>query len=293
MVRFVCYAALALTFTCPAFCQDKLSPGQQKMKALSFMIGDWQFTNDDGEVRTQSISWINRKSFIERREGAVREVYGWDLEKNQYTAWTFGSEGGHGKAVGNKQGNGWHFVYQPYYVSSGRKVTSFATITPKDKDTLHVVGQFSEREFDIELKRIQPTPDTQSLAFLIGKWEGTAKVGDDESKGAVEYEWMTQRNFMRQTITLGEIEIVHVLGWNPSTNSMKTWGFGGQGGHGEMTWSKLGERHWREESKNWVAPDGSDAHFLLETKVDGNELQIDGFFRMGDEETKVEIRATK
>jgi len=293
MLRCTCVFALALTSVYPAFSQEELSPGQQKMQALSFMIGDWEYKDADGAVRKQSINWINNKSFIERREGNVREIFGWDLKNNQYTAWTFGGIGGHGQAVGAKKGDGWFFNYQPYYVADGRAVVSFATVTPKDKDTIHVVGQFDANKFDLKLKRIQPTPDTKSLAFLIGKWEGTAKVGDDESKSSVEFEWMTQKNFLRQTISLGETEIVHVIGWNPTTNSMKTWGFGGQGGHGEMTWTKLGENHWREESKNWVTPDGADAHFLLETKVTGNQLHIDGFFLRNGEKTDIVIRASK
>jgi hypothetical protein len=128
----------------------------------------------------------------------------------------------------------------------------------------------------------------KSLEFLIGSWNGTATVGGEESKARVEYAWMNQNNFVMQTISLGDTKIVHILGWDPATNSMRTWGFGGQGGHGEMTWTKLGERRWKEESTDWIAGDGGKAHFLLETKVTRNELLIKGFFKT-DEKTEIVI----
>lgn len=293
MFRSIGVVALVVAFVYPAFCQDEPTIGQQKMEALSFMIGDWEYTDDEGKVRTQSVNWINNKSFIERREGSFREIYGWDLKEKQYTVWGFGGVGGHGQAVGTKTDDGWHFKYQPYFLANGTAVTNTWTVAPKDKDTVHIVGQFRNAKVDRKLKRIKPTPDIKSLSFLIGEWTGTAKVGDDESKATVEYEWMNQQNFVRQTITFGEDKIAHVIGWNPTTNSMMTWGFGGRGGHGEMTWSKLGEHHWREESPNWMTPEGKDAHFILETKVDGNQLHIDGFFRMGEEKSDIVIRAAK
>ena len=132
----------------------------------------------------------------------------------------------------------------------------------------------------------------KSLEFLIGSWSGTATVGGDESKARVEYAWMNQDNFIMQTISLGDMEIVHILGWDPATSSMRTWGFGGQGGNGEMAWTKLGDHRWKEESTNWIAQDGTKAQFLLETSVTGDDLLIEGLFKT-DEETKVVIKAQK
>jgi hypothetical protein len=134
--------------------------------------------------------------------------------------------------------------------------------------------------------------EVKSLEFLIGSWNGTATVGGEESKARVEYAWMNQNNFVMQTISLGDMKIVHIVGWDPATSSMRTWGFGGQGGHGEMAWTKLGDHRWKEDSPNWIAANGEKAHFLLETKVTGDELLIQGFFKT-DEETKVVIKAQR
>ena len=134
--------------------------------------------------------------------------------------------------------------------------------------------------------------EMKSLEFLIGSWHGTASVGGEESHARVEYAWMNQKNFVKQTIFLGDAQLVHIIGWDPVTSSLRTWGFGGRGGHGEMAWTKLDDRSWKEEAEDWVAPTGSKARFLLETKITGDELVIDGFFEEA-ERTKISVKAKR
>lgn len=119
------------------------------------MIGDWEYKKEDGTVATQSISWINNKSFIQRVDGEVRDIIGWDLAEKQFATWTFGGLGGHGKALWTKKGDSWYHEFKPYYVASGEAVTSFTSLTPIGTDSIRVTGQFMDKKLDITVTRVK------------------------------------------------------------------------------------------------------------------------------------------
>ena len=116
--------------------EDDLTPGQEKIKQLAFMVGDWQYKKEDGTIVTQSISWINNNSFIQRVDGEVREIIGWDLTEKRFASWMFGGLGGHGKALWTKKGDSWYLEFKPYYIASGEAVTSYATLTPTGENVI-------------------------------------------------------------------------------------------------------------------------------------------------------------
>jgi hypothetical protein len=119
------------------------------------MIGEWQYEKEDGSVATQSITLINNNSFIQRVDGSVREITGWDLKEKKFASWMFGGRGGHGKAFWEKKGESWYHEYKPYYLASGEAVTSFATLTSTGKDTVSVAGQFMDGKFATTLTRVK------------------------------------------------------------------------------------------------------------------------------------------
>ena len=144
---------------------------------------------------------------------------------------------------------------------------------------------------------VEPITTREHIAVLepmIGTWEGKATVGGNESPPTVSYRWINHKNFILQTIDCPDIdlEVNHVIGWEPKSKSVRTWGFGGNGGHGEMVWTKKGPMNWAEESKDWTLPDGKNGHFLLETKVAHDKLEITGFFAAeGQAKTEMAISA--
>jgi hypothetical protein len=134
------------------------------------------------------------------------------------------------------------------------------------------------------------------LEPLIGDWKGSSTVGGEESPTNVSYRWINQKTFVLQSIEFqnGDLEITHVIGWDPKTKQVKTWGFGGKGGYGEMVWTKKGPTNWIEESKDWTVPTGKSAHFRLESSLTGNRMMITGFFQAESEErTEVSIQVEK
>ena len=145
----------------------------------------------------------------------------------------------------------------------------------------------------------QPVTTSEHLAFLeplIGEWKGNSTIGDQESPTRVSFRWINQKTFVLQSMEFqgGDLEITHVIGWDPKTKQVKTWGFGGSGGYGEMVWTKKSPTNWIEESKDWTVPTGESARFRLENSLTGNRMVITGFFQPeGDERIDLSIQVEK
>ena len=97
--------------------------GQQKMRTLAFMIGDWDVTENAGTTKTMSIRWINNNSFIELVLGDYREIIGWDSEEEGFVSQAFDGNGGHARYLWTKSpGDVWHQEARPaYYAGDGTK----------------------------------------------------------------------------------------------------------------------------------------------------------------------------
>jgi hypothetical protein len=95
----------------------------------------------------------------------------------------------------------------------------------------------------------------QELAWLLGEWVGT--TGD----GAVlvSSHWSDDgRYIIREFVDYGDdgevVSGTQRIGWDASTNRIKSWAFDSQGGTGEGFWRRDGER-WVVETTE-VMPDG-------------------------------------
>lgn len=98
----------------------------------------------------------------------------------------------------------------------------------------------------------------QPLSWLLGEWAGVA----DDQAIVVSSNWSDSGNYLiREFAVHGESEDVVTgterIGWDPVTSQIKSWSFDSQGGRGESTWNRDGER-WIVESAK-VMPDGKTA----------------------------------
>jgi len=103
----------------------------------------------------------------------------------------------------------------------------------------------------------------KDLEWLIGDWKLEAK--DRSLK--LHFEWMAQRNFIKNTyaaikdrkstLTGGQI-----IGWNPKLGRIVSWHFDAEGGFGDDVWTKDGSK--------WV-------------------IEATGVFRNGSESTAVNV----
>lgn len=82
----------------------------------------------------------------------------------------------------------------------------------------------------------------EELAWMVGEWL-------DESEGVrveTRIDWAENRNFLVRTYTLqidGEAAAsgTQWIGWDASTEQIKSWVFDSEGGHGSGTWTNVGD----------------------------------------------------
>jgi uncharacterized protein (TIGR02246 family) len=110
----------------------------------------------------------------------------------------------------------------------------------------------------------------KDLQWLIGQWLSESTVRPLRLK----FEWMAQRNFIRNTYSLsgGDPDAIagaQVIGWNPKLGRIVSWHFHSEGGFGSDVWIKDGEK-WVIEATG-VSADGSvSASVNVLTPLDAN-----------------------
>lgn len=96
----------------------------------------------------------------------------------------------------------------------------------------------------------------KDLEWLIGDWAPEAK----DQPLRLHFEWMAQRNFIRNVFTVSKdkestLTGGQIIGWNPRKGRIVSWHFDAQGGFGEDVWTKDGSK-WVIEASGTMR-DGS------------------------------------
>ncbi len=112
----------------------------------------------------------------------------------------------------------------------------------------------------------------KDLEWLIGDWMPEAK--DRPLK--LHFEWMAQRNFIKNTYTASKdgksmLTGGQIIGWNPKLGRIVSWHFDAEGGFGDDVWTKDGSK-WVIEAKG-VFRNGSESTAVnVLTVVDANSF---------------------
>jgi uncharacterized protein (TIGR02246 family) len=110
------------------------------------------------------------------------------------------------------------------------------------------------------------------LAWLIGDWTLDSK--DRSLK--IHFEWMAQKNFIRNTFTAtkdGQAALTggQIIGWNPRLGQIVSWHFGANGGFGNGVWTRDGSK-WVIDASS-IARDGAEgASVNILTPIDANSF---------------------
>jgi uncharacterized protein (TIGR02246 family) len=101
----------------------------------------------------------------------------------------------------------------------------------------------------------------KDLEWLIGDWVPEAK----DQPLRLHFEWMAQRNFIKNTYTVtkdGQSTLTggQIIGWDPRLGRIVSWHFDAQGGFGKDIWMKDGQK-WVIEATG-VLRDGSESTAL-------------------------------
>ncbi len=112
----------------------------------------------------------------------------------------------------------------------------------------------------------------KDLDWLIGDWTLDAK----DSPLKLHFEWMAQKNFIKNTYTVtqdGKSTLTggQIIGWNPKLGRIVSWHFDAEGGFGNDTWTKDGSK-WVIEAKG-VFRNGSESSAVnMVTPIDANSF---------------------
>jgi len=126
--------------------------------------------------------------------------------------------------------------------------------------------------------------ELRHLNYFIGSWRETSVSEDGtESIAIASFEWSNAQNFISfayRTARNGDVLLREIIGWDPLSEQVTSWGFGLYGGYWRMPWNEAGDGSWvieTDEEEPWVTWDGDtrsmrsvvtivdDDHFRRET----------------------------
>ncbi|MGO9111731.1 MAG: YybH family protein [Thermoguttaceae bacterium] len=112
----------------------------------------------------------------------------------------------------------------------------------------------------------------KELAWMIGDWAPEAQ----DAPLRVHFEWMAQRNFIKNTYTVtkdGRSTLTggQIIGWNPKLGRIVSWHFDAQGGFGEDAWTKDGAK-WVIEATGLLRDRSESTAVNIITAIDANSF---------------------
>jgi hypothetical protein len=132
-----------------------LSPGQEKMKAFEFLIGEWEQESPTGTTTSVTYRWLNNQSFIEFRAGDYMEIMGWDPVNKRYVSWAFGTQGGYGLLVWSGKGDQWTVEADPiYYDRHGGGHPMRLEMKIIDHETMELSGRFGTNKWSAKARKV-------------------------------------------------------------------------------------------------------------------------------------------
>lgn len=105
---------------------------------------------------------------------------------------------------------------------------------------------------------ISPHEKLKDLAWMVGEWVDEAQ----DSVVHVSCRWSEDENFLLRTFHVKRqgkpvMTVSQRIGWDPRTKHIRSWEFDSEGGFGEGTWSRDGDR-WVVKHSG-VRPEGTSA----------------------------------
>jgi uncharacterized protein (TIGR02246 family) len=124
----------------------------------------------------------------------------------------------------------------------------------------------------------------KELEWMIGRWVDQ----DDNATVVTECNWTKNNNFITRSFTVQvrdriDMAGMQIIGWDPSTKQIRSWVFDSDGGFGQGTWTKKGDRWYIQQTG--VLPDGrksSAVHII--TRIDDSTCTLQAVNRTVDGE---------
>ncbi len=129
----------------------------------------------------------------------------------------------------------------------------------------------------------------KKLEWMIGRWVDQ----DDQATVVTECNWTKNNSFMTRSFTVQirdriDLSGMQIIGWDPAAKQIRSWVFDSDGGFGQGTWQKKGNRWYIEQSG--VLPDGRKSTAVsIITYVDDNTCTLQSVNRTVDGELQPNI----
>jgi uncharacterized protein (TIGR02246 family) len=120
---------------------DDDQPASERLKALEWMVGDWQ-EHGGGTAVECHCRWAKNNSFLlwdytikagEQEAMTVTQRIGWDPQTGQFRSWIFDSEGGFAEGRWEKDEGAWT-IQQSGVLPDGGTASAMALLAPDGKD---------------------------------------------------------------------------------------------------------------------------------------------------------------
>ena len=119
------------------------------------------------------------------------------------------------------------------------KETDYTAIDVK-RDGKWLLDRVSEEESPVVHSNYDRLKD---LEWMIGNWVDQ----DDHSSVEMKCKWTKNQTFIMRQFAISvadrlDMSGIQLIGWDPSTGKIRSWVFDSDGGFGEATWTKKGNR---------------------------------------------------
>ena len=149
------------------------------------------------------------------------------------------------------------------------------------RDDQWLLDRVTEEEVVITPSHYEQLKD---LEWMIGSWVDQ----DEEATVVTECNWTKNNNFLTRAFTVQirdriDMAGMQIIGWDPATKQIRSWVFDSDGGFGQGTWKKKGNRWYIQQSG--VLPDGRKSSSVnIITYVDDNTCTLQSVNRTVDGE---------
>jgi uncharacterized protein (TIGR02246 family) len=206
-------------------------------KALAqFFTDDIQYTDENGQL-TQGRSGLEQlltDTFSENKGATI------DIQVNSV------------RPLGTDvfEENGETMVTSP---TGEKESSSYTSIYVKKDDKWQIA-----RLIESPVPDPSPAEQLSQLAWMIGSWKDSGGSTDVETKA----DWARGNNFITRTFKVSDsgnpvLEGWQIIGWDPKEKRIRSWIFDSDGGYGQGTWTRDGNRWLIKETR--VAADGTES----------------------------------
>jgi uncharacterized protein (TIGR02246 family) len=136
----------------------------------------------------------------------------------------------------------------------------------------------------------EPPSDLDQLAWMVGQWVDQ----DEQSTVRTTCDWAKNGKFLTSNFEVHTdgglaLEGTQVIGWDPVTQSIRSWMFDSEGGFGEGVWSRNGDQ-WIVEMRSTQADGSQSTASNVYTKLDEKTFTWRSANRQVDGEPQPEIQ---